>query len=421
MSIKTAEVVTIGDEILIGQITDTNTQFIATELNKLGVKVLRKQTIGDSKAAIVNMLKDSLANADLVITTGGLGPTKDDITKHTINEFFGSELVLHQPTLDTVTAFFAKRGKEVSEANRLQAMVPQCCEVILNEHGTAPCMWFEHNGKFLVCMPGVPFEMKNLMTGGVQSKIKQHLDIQEIYHKTILTVGVGESVLAEMISDWEDSLPEYIKLAYLPSFGSVKLRLSAYGSNYEYLKYETDALFVAIAPVIEKYIISETTEKLEVALGDLLNAHHLSLATAESCTGGALSAAIVSVAGSSQYFKGSVVAYQNEIKKNILGVHEDTLLRFGAVSEQCVIEMAAGAVKVLQSDLAVAISGIAGPTGGSEEKPVGTIWMACSDGQHTLTKKIVGINIREVNISYATTQSMYLVFEFVKMYAFKEC
>lgn len=414
MQIKTAEIITIGDEIMIGQITDTNTQFISTELNKLGIKVVRKSSVGDDKNEITQILNEAFSRADLIITTGGLGPTKDDITKHTLCEYFNAKLVIHEPTLVLLKDFFEKRFKELTEINRNQALVPDNCIVLENKNGTAPCMWFEHKQKILVSLPGVPFEMKALMQDQVYNKIKTLVGSQEIYHKTILTAGIGESAIASLIENWEDKLPSHIKLAYLPAYGSVRLRLSAYGTDISQLEKETNELFREIYPTLEKNIVSTETDSLEVAIGLALKAKNLTLATAESCTGGAIASALVKVPGSSAYFKGGIVAYCNEVKKNILKVKEETLTKFGAVSEECVIEMAQNSLHELNALISVAVSGIAGPDGGTDEKPVGTIWLAVSNGTKTTTKKLTGTHLREANINYAITQSLFLVLEFIR-------
>lgn len=413
MTIKTAEIITIGDEIMIGQITDTNTQFLSAELNKLGIQVIRKSSIGDVKTDIINLLNESFGRADLVVTTGGLGPTKDDITKHTICEYFNSKLIIHEPTLESLRAFFEKRGRELSETNKQQAYVPEICQVIENHNGTAPCMWIEKNNKILVCLPGVPYEMKALVLGGVSEKLRDKLSDQKIYHKTILTAGIGESMLSDLISKWESQLPKHIKLAYLPSYGSVRLRLSAMGLDLVQLEQEVTDRFKNVYQLINEYIVSQQVDTIEEAIGELLLKRGLSITTAESCTGGGIGAQIVSVSGSSQYFKGSVVAYSNEIKIRVLGVEENILQKFGAVSEECVIQMAQNLTKLMKSDIGVAVSGIAGPGGGSTDKPVGTIWLACSNGTKTITKKLLGSNIRETNIKLATNQALYLAWKFI--------
>ncbi len=413
MSIKTAEIITIGDEIMIGQITDTNTQFLSAELNKLGIQVIRKSSIGDIKSDIINLLNESFSRADLVVTTGGLGPTKDDITKHTICEYFNSKLIIHEPTLERLRLFFEKRGRELSETNKQQAYVPEICQVIENFNGTAPCMWIEKDHKILVCLPGVPYEMKALVLGGVSEKLKHKLSHQKIYHKTILTAGIGESMLSDLIATWEAQLPQHIKLAYLPSYGSVRLRLSAIGSDTTQLELEVTNHFNNVYSLIDEYIVSKQVDTIEEAIGELLLKRGLSITTAESCTGGGIAAQIVSVSGSSQYFKGSVVAYSNEIKIRVLGVEEQTLQKFGAVSEECVMEMAQNLTKFMKSDIGIAVSGIAGPAGGSTEKPVGTIWLACSNGNKTITKRLLGTSIREANIKLATNQALYLAWKFI--------
>lgn len=408
MAIHTAEVITIGDEILIGQITDTNTQFVSAELNKLGIDVIRKSSVGDAKQQIMAALSEAFSRADLIIVTGGLGPTKDDITKHTLCEYFNSRLILHEPTLSRLAVFFEKRNRPFTETNRQQAYVPEICQVLANENGTAPGMWIEYQGKFLVSLPGVPFEMKALMLGEVKDRLKHNLGQNKIYHKTILTAGIGESMLSDMISHWESKLPQHIKLAYLPSYGSVRLRLTAKGIDEAHLCKEVNGLFEEIYPIIGSYLVSSEYDNIDDALSNLLLSKSLTLATAESCTGGGIAAQFVQKAGSSQYFKGGVVAYSNEIKMGLLKVSEDTLQKHGAVSEACVLEMATNLVKIMNCDIGIAVSGIAGPGGGSIEKPVGTIWLACTYKSKTITKKILGSNMREINIKLAIQQSLYL-------------
>lgn len=408
MAIQTAEVITIGDEILIGQITDTNTQFVSAELNKLGIDVVKKSSVGDSQTQIMEAITEAFGRADLLVLTGGLGPTKDDITKHTLCEYFGSKLVLHEPTLARLALFFEKRNRPFTDTNRQQAYVPEICQVLDNVNGTAPGMWITHKGKVLVSLPGVPFEMKALMIGEVCDRLKQHLGQNKIYHKTILTAGIGESMLSDMISEWEAKLPAYVKLAYLPSYGSVRLRLTAKGVDEASLKKEVNLLFEEIYPLINAYLASSDYDNIEDVLSSFLSHNGLTLATAESCTGGGLAAQLVQKAGSSQYFKGGIVAYSNEVKMNILKVSEETLQKHGAVSEACVVEMAQNLKNIMHCDIGIAVSGIAGPGGGSIEKPVGTIWIACSYGSKTITKKITGGNLRETNIKLAIQQSLFL-------------
>ncbi|MFN8436035.1 MAG: competence/damage-inducible protein A [Cytophagales bacterium] len=414
LKIKTAEIITIGDEILIGQITDTNTQYISSVLVANGIEVIRKSSVGDTENEILKIFSEAFTRADLVITTGGLGPTKDDITKNTICKYFNTQLVPHQETLKKLEDFFKERGKELTEINKQQAFVPQNCKVLVNNYGTAPGMLFETPNNILISLPGVPFEMKALMNEQVLPYLSSQTKENAIAHKTILTAGIGESYLAEKIAFWEQALPSHIKLAYLPSFGSVKLRLTAIGSDKQRLLEEIEKLFTEIYPLLDTNLISTDFETLEEAFGDIFKEKKLTVATAESCTGGAVGATIIKVAGSSSYFMGSITSYSNSVKQSLLGVQEETLTKFGAVSEETVIEMATGACRKLQSTIAISISGIAGPEGGTTEKPVGTIWIAISNGEITETKKLVGTKIREANINYAISQALYICINFVK-------
>lgn len=395
----TAEVITIGDEILYGQITDTNTQYISEELSKIGIKTIRKSSVGDTQEAILQILNESTRRADVIIMTGGLGPTKDDITKHTIAKFFGVEMTIHQPTLDQVTEFFTKRGRPMLEVNMRQADVPANCEVLMNRMGTAPGMWFSAHGKVYISMPGVPYEMKHIMQTAVIEKLKSHFQLPVIVHKMVHTVGLGESFLAEKIKDWEESLPPHIKLAYLPSLMIVKLRLTAIGNNENLLKQEIDALVEKLKSLVGEYIFGyDEDSKLEAVLGAKLKEKNLTIATAESCTGGYLAHLFTSVSGSSAYYKGSVISYANEIKMQELGVAPSVLDTYGAVSEETVKIMAENVAKKLNTSIGIATSGIAGPDGGSEDKPVGTLWVACFYNGKTITKKYVSGNNRENNI-----------------------
>lgn len=409
-----AEIITVGDEIMIGQITDTNTQWLSEQLNLIGIKVIRKSSIGDDQEHIIQILSEAEVRADVIILTGGLGPTKDDITKSTLANYFDSEFYMDEVVLSMVTNLFTQRGRLISEVNKLQAQLPKACKPIYNYHGTAPGMWFEKGDKVFVSMPGVPFEMKEMALNGVIPKLKVHYNTPEIYHRTILTAGIGESVLAERIETWEDSLPTNLKLAYLPSYGTVRLRLSGFGVDNKDIKAKVDQKIEEIFPVIDSYLVDDSGLNLEAALGLLLTKKGLTIATAESCTGGNISASIVSISGSSSYYVGSIVAYQNEVKVAQLGVNQNIITQFGAVSEECVAEMAIGVVNKLNASIGLAASGIAGPTGGTADKPVGTIWIACSNGTKTVTKLLKLTNLRETNIRYTTQAALNLARLFIK-------
>ncbi len=404
-----AEVVTIGDEILYGQITDTNTQWMSTELDKIGVKTVRKSSVGDQEDKILQILAEAESRADIVLLTGGLGPTKDDITKKMLCKYFDDELVINEDALAFITDFFVKRGRPMTELNRQQAAVPSRCTYLANKTGTAPGMWFERNGTVFVSMPGVPHEMKYLMSNEVIPRLKTFFETPIIYHKMIRTIGVGESFLAEKIENWEDNLPEHIKLAYLPSFGQVRLRLTAVGKDEAQLKKDVDVEIEKVLPLIGSSVFGFDNDDLEVAIGKELKKQGLTVSAAESCTGGYISHMFTKVAGSSAYFMGSVVSYDNSVKINVLGVNAETIAQHGAVSEETVTQMAEGARKLMKTDFAIATSGIAGPDGGTPEKPVGTLWIACAMEGRTIAKKVQMANQRDTNIQYGSVVALNLL------------
>ena len=404
-----AEILTIGDEILYGQITDTNSQWISSELDQLGIKVVRKTTVGDTEEAILGAFAEAEARADMVLITGGLGPTNDDLTMPMLAQYFDSEIVMNESVLTHVKHFFESRGRTFTELNKRQALVPKAAEVLHNELGTAPGTWYERNGKVFVSMPGVPHEMKNLMKTLVLPKLASFFQTPVIYHKLIKTVGIGESFLADKIKDWEESLPEHISLAYLPSVGQVKLRLTAIGDNREHLKKDVQELIDELMPLAGSYIYGYDNTTLEEAVGQLLKAKGKTIALAESCSGGYVQHKITTIAGSSEYFQGGVVPYHNNHKVNLLGVKPATLEVHGAVSEACVKEMAEGARKLFNADIGASSSGIAGPGGGSEEKPVGTVWIAFADGKETITKKLQLTQNRLLNIELTQISVLNLV------------
>ncbi|MGE5382056.1 MAG: competence/damage-inducible protein A [Omnitrophica WOR_2 bacterium] len=393
-----AEIITIGDELLIGQVIDTNSAWMARELNMVGIRVNQIISISDDQEQIINTLTEASKRVDIIITTGGLGPTSDDITKVAFCKYFKTHLIFDQKSYENIERIFTLRGYSMSETNRKQAEIPANCEALLNENGTAPGMLFRQGRKIYISLPGVPFEMKSLMTDHVLPILKP-LSGKVIIHKTILTQGVGESFLSDKIKDWESELPPHIKLAYLPQPGMVRLRLSGTGISEEILKSELDEKVASLYSLIPEFIFGEDEESLELIVGKLLKELGLTLSTAESCTGGYLAHLITSIPGSSAYFNGSIVSYSNEVKINSLGVNPNTLKAFGAVSRDTVIEMANGVKKVLSSDCSIAVSGIAGPDGGTEEKPVGTVWIAVSTPiSGTITKKFLFGEHRERNI-----------------------
>ena len=370
-------IVTIGDEILIGQIVDTNSAWIAQRINEIGLQVQRIFTISDEEDEIISTLKHASELTDIVLITGGLGPTNDDITKKTLAKFFNDSLERNQEVLEHVKALFLKKGRtSINSLNEQQADLPTKCKVLLNPIGTAAGMWFEENDKHFISMPGVPNEMKGIMNDLVLPAFHSKFSQGVFLHRTILTQGVPESILAEKIYSWESSLPSQVKLAYLPSQNRVRLRLSVKGEDEavlsDLLANEIEKLYALIPEII----YGEEKDTIEQRVGDLLKLKKYTVATAESCTGGYLAHMITSVPGCSSYFRGSILAYDNEIKQNVLQVSEDSLKQFGAVSEQVVTEMALSARRIMGADYALSTSGIAGPGGGSTEKPVGTVWTA---------------------------------------------
>ena len=404
-----AELLTIGDEILYGQIVDTNSQWMSVELDKIGVKVIRKTTVGDAEDEILTAFAEAEKRADVILITGGLGPTSDDMTKPLLAKYFNCGLKINEEALAEVTEFFKSRGRELTELNRQQAALPTACEKITNPVGTAPGMWFKKGDKVFMSMPGVPHEMKKMMTEQVLPRIAKKYQLPVIHHKVIRTIGIGESFLAEKISDWEQSLPDHIKLAYLPSLGEVKLRLTSFGNSLAQLESESNALTEKLQERISQFIYGFGEESIEVVVGKILREKKLTLSVAESCTGGYLSHLITSVPGSSEYFLGSMVPYAYEIKMRQLGVKPETLENYGAVSEPTIIEMANIVRAKFNTDIGVATSGIAGPGGATPDKPVGTVWIAFSDKHHTVTKKLQLSQDRTINIRMASMAVLNLI------------
>lgn len=409
-----AEIITIGDEILIGQIVDTNSAWMAQKLNLAGIRVKQITSISDDRQHILDTLKQASLRADIILITGGLGPTKDDITKKTLAEYFQTGLRTDLEALENVRQIFAKYKVEVSEINKKQAEVLENCTILLNKNGTAPGMWVEENGKIFVSMPGVPFEMMYMMEDLVIPKIKETFKLPNIYHHTILTAGIGESILAEKIADIEDSLPEHIKLAYLPKLGLVRLRLSGSGPDANALINEISSFSNQIIKQISDYVIIERDIALEKAILDFMELKQLTLATAESCTGGFISHLITQHAGSSKVFLGGAVSYSNNLKESMLGVSNQTIINYGAVSEETVREMALGAKNNYQSDYSISVSGIAGPDGGTIEKPVGTVWIAVAGKNKILSKKFTFGNKRAQNIERASISALTMLFKLLK-------
>lgn len=404
-----ADIITIGDEILYGQITDTNSQWISSELDKLGIKTRQKSSVSDKADEILRILAEASQRSSIVIITGGLGPTNDDITKKTLCTYFQTELIWNKAVLAHLENLFFIRGRVISELNKQQALVPANCDVLMNNRGTAPGMWFDVNGTVYISLPGVPFEMKGILSDFGFDKLKLRFKTPNIVHRIIKTSGVGESTLAESIADWEAALPSHIGLAYLPSSGEVKLRLTGSGMQVDVLQAEIQQQIDNVLPLIEKYVYGFDTDTLEYTVGRLLKEKHKTIATAESCTGGYLAHLLTSIAGSSAYFNGSVIAYQNKIKTDFLNVPAEVLSVHGAVSEETVKIMATEVRKKFGTSIGVSASGIAGPDGGTEEKPVGTIWIAYADESNVVTRRLQLSAIRENNIRMTALAILNLV------------
>lgn len=380
-----ATIITIGDEILIGQIVDTNSASIARKLNNAGITIVEKCSIGDTREEIIATVGRAMERSEVVIITGGLGPTKDDITKHTLAKMFHSELRYNATEGEHVRQLLERRGIAFTDLNRGQAMLPECCTVLHNAHGTAPGMWFDtERGGVVVSLPGVPFEMEHLMDEEVIPRLKARFELKSIVHLTLITRGIPESILAERISEWEDALPNYMHLAYLPAPNVVRLRLSAYDVDEQEARRAMNLEFEKLRTIIGDNIVGMEGATLEERVHEILTARGLKLAVAESCTGGTIASKFTAIAGASQYFMAGVVSYSNASKRDILGVSQESIDRYGAVSEQVAREMAEGVRRIAGADYAIATTGIAGPTGGSDEKPVGTVWMAVATPTKTI-------------------------------------
>ena len=405
----TAEILAIGDELLYGQIQDTNSLWISQELDKIGVRVVRRTTVGDNRHDMLHAFEAAEKVADVVLITGGLGPTSDDLTKPVLAEYFGCGIELVPEALESVSKFFERRGRELTDTNKLQAHLPTKCTYVENEVGTAPGMWFEEHGVVWISMPGVPHEMKKLMKDFVLPKLKTIYDLPVIYHRVIKTVGIGESWLSDLIKEWELSLPPHVRLAYLPSLGEVKLRLTAFGNSKPFVEKAVETELEKVYPLISKYIYGYDKISLQEAVGQLLLAQAKTVAFAESCSGGYISHLITSIDGSSGYFQGAMIPYHNDFKSNLLGVSTETLKTLGAVSEQTVIEMANSVKTKFAADYGVASSGIAGPAGGTPEKPVGTVWIACSHPKGVATKLLHLTTDRSINIHLTAISALNLL------------
>ena len=407
-------IITIGDELLIGQVIDTNSAWMAQELNKAGIWVNRRLAIGDGRTDILQALEAESAHSDIILITGGLGPTADDITKPVLCEYFNTTLVINEEALENVKNIFTKiLQRPLIERNLKQAEVPASCLVIQNNRGTAPGMLFEKNGKIFIAMPGVPHEMKGMMTDNVIPYLQKRFATHFVSHRTLLTAGIGESTLADLIQDFEISLPPDIRLAYLPNYGMVRLRLTANATHADKLEDQLNNLFANLKSRVSEWMVTDQDISLQEALGKILNERKQTLATAESCTGGHAAQLITSIPGSSAYFKGSVVAYDNEVKIKLLGVDPVIISTHGAVSEETVRAMVRGAITLLKTDFAIATSGIMGPGGGTESKPVGTVWIAAGDGQETITQKFWFRFDRQRNTELTTVNVLNLLRKFI--------
>ena len=407
-----ATIITIGDEILIGQVLDTNTRYISKALNNIGVVVAEQLSIGDSREQITTTLTHALTISDIVFITGGLGPTKDDITKHTLASYFGSTLVYNERVGSDVKALLDRRGIPFNELNQSQAMVPECCTVLYNAHGTAPGMWFEKDNKVVISLPGVPFEMEHLVTDTAIPMLKERFALKAIVHRTMITSGIAESMLAERISQWEDSLPAELHLAYLPAPNIVRLRLSAYEvDDREAMTALIESQFEELKKIIPEAVVGFEDATVEQLVHNILIERHLTLSVAESCTGGNIAAKFTAMAGASAYFQCGVVSYSNQSKCQLLGVNADDIARYGAVSKQVAVQMARGARKAGNSHYAIATTGIAGPTGGSARKPVGTVWIAVSTPRRTIAiKKNCGTDRSQI-VNRATAYAIKLLYD----------
>ena len=408
-----AELITIGDELLIGQVVDTNSAWMGRELNNIGIEVLRIVSVRDREEEILEAIDNAMKRVNIVLVTGGLGPTKDDITKQTLCKYFNTELIFSEEVFENVKRVLA--GKiPMNKLNKGQAMVPKNCTVINNPVGSASVSWFERDGKVLVSMPGVPQEMTTVMAESVLPKLHERFQTDVIMHQTFLVQHYPESVLAEKLEAWEVALPDCIKLAYLPKLGIIRMRLTGRGHDRKEVETLLNREKAKLETILGEDIFSEEDTPLEVIIGELLKKRKLTVSTAESCTGGSIAERLTSIAGSSEYFKGSIVAYSNEVKKDLLYVSSETLEKYGAVSEETVIEMVKGAMKALKTDCAVATSGIAGPGGGTPEKPVGTVWIAAGYKNEIRTYKQEKNRGRAMNIERAGNNALLMLRDLLK-------
>ena len=409
-----ATIITIGDELLIGQVIDTNSAWMAQELNKIGISVLRRVAVGDRWDEIWSALDEESSKADIIFITGGLGPTADDITKPLLCKYFKGTLISNKEALDHVTHLFENVFKRpLTERNIKQAEVPNTCKVLINKNGTAPGMWFEQNGKIFVSMPGVPNEMKGLMTDQVLPVLKKQFDLPFIIHKTLITFGIGESALADLIAFFENKLPSHIKLAYLPNYGIVRLRLTSSGFNKESISNEIESLFIELKSLVSQYLISDEDAPMEKIVANKLINIGASVSTAESCTGGYIAHLLTSIPDSSSFYHGSIISYSNDVKINQLNVLPETLNKYGAVSKEVVQEMAKGLLSKLKTDYVLAVSGIMGPDVGTPEKPVGTVWVAVANQIEMETKSFHFRFDRQKNIQLTAMNALNFLRQFM--------
>jgi nicotinamide-nucleotide amidase len=420
-SVITASIMTIGDELLIGQTIDTNSAWMAQQLNAIGIWVKRRVAVGDERAEIWQALDEAIVSSDIILITGGLGPTADDITKPLLGDYFGGKMIVNEEVLEHVKYIFQHILKRpLLERNLKQAEVPDNCRVLINKNGTAPGMWFEKKDssseakKIIISLPGVPHEMKGLMKTYIIPELTTLTNHQVIIHRTLLTAGAGESFIAEHIQAWENNLPERIKLAYLPNYGMVRLRLTGKGQQGSDIEKMVDHKFIELQQLVKEWLVIESDEPMEKALGDLLIQKNKTIATAESCTGGYLAHLLTSIPGSSAYYKGSVIAYDNKVKEEILQVRNNTLKEYGAVSSETVLEMLQGLLAKMGTDYGIAVSGIMGPAGGSEDKPTGTVWIAFGSAEKQRTISFHFRFDRQRNIQLTAVHGLLNLFKFIQ-------
>lgn len=408
-----ASIITIGDELLIGQVIDTNSAWMAVELNKTGVWVKRRVAIGDNRDDVIKALNEESRYADIILITGGLGPTSDDITKPVLCEYFNGKLIVDEVALQNIREIFERLHRPMITSNYKQAEVPDTCTVIQNNRGTAPGMWFEKDGKIFVSMPGVPHEMKGMMTDYVLPRLPEYFKMPFIFSRTLLTAGVGESFLAEIIKQFEEQLPPHIKLAYLPNFGMVRLRLTGIDTAKESIETEVQSKFTILKNLVKEFLVADEDDSIQVVVSKLLKKNNKTLTTAESCTGGYIAHILTAEVGASHFFKGSIVSYANEVKRELLQVPEQILNTGGAVSEETVLQMVRSVLLLLKSDYAIAVSGIMGPDGGSTEKPVGLVWIAVGNHKKIEAQKFNFRFDRERNIKLTATNALNFLRKFI--------